>query len=794
MRRSCFGLILFQFLLLCISSPLVADDVVRWDATNGLPWSRESRAIAVSQATLPGDGSQLATVINHRSDDSDWALSSGKRVAVETGDLFELSAKVKLSGKGRAGMSVVLRDGKGDAVRWTWSNSEIRETNGRWVTLHSRFAVPKGVATVEPRLVGYGEAKIECHLMCLQRAGKADWVLPETNEPLVLENTVLHIAFDVTNGTMTVTDKRINRQWEQSPQTSSLVADAKIVERNGTRAITCRLVDQEYMQAPVDIEFRLPDQSPELFVTIEGHGEMRSRLAFPSPFVSRPGERLIVPMNEGIGFPVDEKDLPTMHLITYGGHGICMGFWGQVEDATGIGHMAIIETSDDGMILIERDANEMLQITPAWEPSMGEFRYPRTLRYVFFDGGGHVAICKRYREHAKETGLWLPFSEKVKRNPNIDLLIGAANIWSWDRDKDALVKELQEAGIDRILWSGGGSAGELAAMNAMPNVLTSRYDIYQDIMDPSRFGELRSVHGDWVTEAWPHDINRLPDGTWRKGWEVTAKDPGQPRIPCAVICDSKALPYAKKRISEELKTKPYRARFLDTTVAAPWFECHDPEHPMTRSDSRKYKMQLLDLMGSEFDLVCGSETGHETSVPFCDFYEGMMSLGMFRVPDSGRDMSRIWDEVPERVAKFQVGEAYRLPLWELVYHDCTVSYWYWGDYNNKLPSIWQKRDLFNALYGVPPMYMFNRQLWQNQKQQFVNSYKIAAPVSRLTGYSEMTDHRILTTDRTVQQTEFANSVRVTVNFGDQPFKMSDGHTIEPLGHRIETNTAHSTQY
>jgi hypothetical protein len=148
-------------------------------------------------------------------------------------------------------------------------------------------------------------------------------------------------------------------------------------------------------------------------------------------------------------------------------------------------------------------------------------------------------------------------------------------------------------------------------------------------------------------------------------------------------------------------------------------------------------------------------------------------------------MQRILDEVPERVAQFQVGEAYRLPLWELVYHDCTVAYWYWGDYNNKLPSIWRKRDLFNALYGNPPMYMFTRQLWQENKAQFVESYKIAAPVSRLTGDSEMTNHRVLTQDRTVQQTEFANGVRVTVNFGNETFTMSDGHELAALSVRVE---------
>ena len=392
-----------------------------------------------------------------------------------------------------------------------------------------------------------------------------------------------------------------------------------------------------------------------------------------------------------------------------------------------------------------------------------------------------MAICKRYREYSKQIGLFAPFTEKVKRNPNIDLLIGAANIWRMGGGKNdpvALVQEMQALGMQRLLWSAGGSTNQIAALRAIPNVLVGRYDIYQDIMDPANFDKIGYKHGDWPTEAFPQDINwKGPNGDWRRGWQVKAKDGTM--IPCAVMCDSKALPYARKRIGDELKVKPYTARFIDTTVAAPWYECYHPDHPQTRADSRRHKMELLKLI-CDFGLVCGSETGHEASVPFCDYYEGMLSVGPYRVPDAGRNMLKVWDEVPERLAKYQVGESYRLPLWELVYHDCVVAQWYWGDYNNKLPKVWRKRDLFNALYGTPPMYLFDGKQWEEQKAQFAASYKVAEPVSRATGYSEMTDHRLLTPDRHVQQTVFANGVTVTVNFGDAPYTASDGKVIQPL--------------
>jgi len=302
-------------------------------------------------------------------------------------------------------------------------------------------------------------------------------------------------------------------------------------------------------------------------------------------------------------------------------------------------------------------------------------------------------------------------------------------------------------------------------------------------MDPANFPGLKWTHPDWTTEAWPNGVIIRSDGDWLRGWAVEGKK-GE-WFDCGVICDRRAIEYARRRIAAELTTHPYRCRFIDTTTAAPWNECYSTNHPMTRTQSREWKMNLLDCVSHEFKQVTGCETGHDASVPYLHYFEGMLSLGPYRVPDAGRDMQRIWTDVPERVAKFQLGHGYRLPLWELVYHDCVVAQWYWGDYNNKLPALWDKRDLFNLLYGTPPMFMFNRKLWQEQKDRFVRSYQRICPTVRATGYQEMTDHRFLTEDRNVQQTVFANGLAVTVNFGPTPYRLSSGDVVEPAGFKVD---------
>ena len=737
-------------------------------------WTRQAGAgQAVLDDQVLRDGKPTIR-IEHRGQE-DWSLTRTERVRVEAGDLMGVSAWLKVQGDGEATVCAVTYDKDGKVIDWMSGGRTVRGPCD-WQAVRCRFVVPEGVAEIQPRLIGERPATVWVDAFRHTREGNMKAMRAAQLPPEVsIRSAALALVFRTADGSLAVEDLRTRQVWTQRP----LRQDVFVQQ---ARAAGTRL-DVELFDGPSSLNVKgaieLDGDRPEFTVALSADGDLPRPMAYPYPFVTAPGTYLVAPMNEGISYPVDDKSIGPMRLIAYGGHGISMAFWGATDGRAG--HMAILETPDDASIRIDRSGGTLC-IGPEWESQKGRFGYERRLRYAFFDSGGHVALCKRYREYARSIGLLKTLAEKRRENPNVDLLIGAVNVWCWDRDALPPVRELQAAGIQRILWSNGQSPENLKALNEMPGVLTSRYDIYQDVMDPENFPFLRGTHGDWPTEAWPKDIALGPKGDWIRGWQVRGKD-GQ-MYPCGVLCDRRAPAYAEKRIAEDLKTRPYRCRFIDTTTASPWRECYSPEHPMTRSESRKFKMDLLALVSGKFKLVTGCETGHDASVPYLHYFEGMLSLGPYRVPDAGRDMQRIWDEVPERVAKFQMGHAYRLPLWELVYHDCVVAQWYWGDYNNKLPALWDKRDLFNALYGTPPMFMFNRDLWEKQKDRFVRSYRATGPVARAVGYAEMTDHRFLTPDRAVQQTAFAGGVTVTVNFGDSPFRLPDGAEVKPGACRV----------
>ncbi len=742
-----------------------------WDAL----WAREADAAKAVLDTVERHSGAQALRIEHTGP-RDWSLAHSLHLKVQPGEIYELSAWVRLQGKGRATLGVVTRDAAGDVLDWAHGGRSTMETKG-WLLLRSRFVVPPDAATIWPRLIGDGPATVWCDDFLLARQGSlAELRGKSLPVAVTVSNAAIEVTFQTSGATFTVRDQRANRTWVQRPGGAPLVV---LEAKAAGRAMELKLLDPASMR-DIAVQARIDGDAPELVIRLRAEGEMDGPLAWPSPFASAKGQLLILPVNEGISYPTDDATLSAMHYHLYGGHGLCMPWYGVVEGDKG--WMAIIETADDAAVGIPRHEG-LLGLVPEWEPQKQRFGSERVIRYAFLDGGGYVAMARRYREYARQTGLLKTLAEKRKRVPAVDQLVGAVNIWCWQGDAVAWCRELRACGIERILWSNAQPPDQLKALNEM-GVLTSRYDIYQDAMNPEYFPQLRGLHPDWTSEAWKNDDLMIgADGTWVRGWEVETKDGKM--IPCGTLCDRQAVAYAKQRIPAELATHPYRCRFIDTTTASPWRECYHPKHPMTRTESKRFKMDLLQYISEGCGLVCGSETGHDAAVPFVHYFEGMLSLGPYRVPDSGRAMLRPWDEVPERVAKFQTGHGYRLPLWELVYHDCVVAQWYWGDYNNKLPKLWDRRDLWNALYGTPPMFMFDRRIWTANKDRFVQSYRRATAVARATGYSQMLSHEWLTPNHSVQRTRFANGVAVTVNFGDAPWSTPNSKSLAPLECRVE---------
>jgi len=434
-------------------------------------WSRQAGAGSMTLDDQTEHGGHPSLEVTHTGV-GDWSVEQAAKLPVTPGSIFRLSGWIKCEKTDSAELSVVTRDGKGNVLDWSYAPALTSGTHD-WQLLSRRFVVPAGCATVQFRLIGSGPGTVWLSEASLAQEGAVPVAL--RGKTLRLVSPTLDVRLAAGDGTLAVTDRRGGRTWRQAPLGAGLIVrDAQRLGTTSARLTLWDVANDLTLHATV----ALAASAPELTVTLAGDGPVSQPVAFPQPFVTGHGTALVVPLNEGILYPVDDASIPPVSLITYSGHGLCMPWVGVTDTKTGAGVMAILRTPDDAHVEITRQAGGDLFAQPAWEATRGRFGYARSLAYVFFSSGGYVAQAKRYRAQAKSTGLFKTLAQKRRENPNVDRLIGAVNVWNWDLDKVALCREMKALGMDHVLWSNGGSPKEIAAINAL-GYLTSRYDIFQ---------------------------------------------------------------------------------------------------------------------------------------------------------------------------------------------------------------------------------------------------------------------------------------------------------------------------
>jgi len=209
----------------------------------------------------------------------------------------------------------------------------------------------------------------------------------------------------------------------------------------------------------------------------------------------------------------------------------------------------------------------------------------------------------------------------------------------------------------------------------------------------------------------------------------------------------------------------------------------DENHPLSRKD----KLQSgIDLLGytRRLGLVTGGEHGRWWAVPYLDYIEGMMSGGSYSWPaghltrpkTKDQKFTSPWGNDYDKWENYEmwgIGHEYRVPLWELVFHDCIVSTWYWGDASDFLleaaPEVTPKKDAFNVLYGTIPILWANKEgSWTTHREIFLRTYRNTCKLHERIATAEMLSHEFVTDDRAVQRTRFSDGTEAIVNFGNQP--------------------------
>lgn len=447
---------------------------------------------------------------------------------------------------------------------------------------------------------------------------------------------------------------------------------------------------------------------------------------------------------------------------------------------TGEGYGILADTPDDAVVSMKATPLGPKATTcipqVAWMPTLKHFgKSPRVYRFVFVEKGGYVAVAKAFRAWAKKNGYLVTLRDKAWHNPNVNKLMGAADIW--DGNNLEFCKLAKSYGIDKLLINGQFKAEDMKQAAAL-GYLLGKYDVYTDIYNNKETISAGSA-------PLPGHAVQKADGTTMKAWTTFDGSRTSWKRCTALIPQA-----AKICMPPDLAQYPYQARFLDVTTSEGLYECYNPDHPMTRSDKRRYSEEVSHYMANwqtgYLNLVTGGEHGKWWCAKDMHYVEGMQSgghanyswpAGHLRRPESKTDDPRTpgkpTNAFTTRYEVYGVGPKFRVPLWDLVFHDCITTTWYWGDSTDFLikaaPEITPRKDAFNILYASMPMYWMNKQgLWKNDREAFLRSYFHATKVHETIGMEEMVAHYFLNNDRTVQMTSFADGTDIIVNMDPIP--------------------------
>lgn len=545
---------------------------------------------------------------------------------------------------------------------------------------------------------------------------------------------------------------------------------------------------------PIDVTltFELLGSTPELRVMLtaaDPAAKVGRFAVLPPLMLDRAGGRILAARGcNGIGIPNDDLTWHGTSLATWA---IDMPWIGLTDGK--IGYLLLWElpdSCDNGAAVLERsriDDQTLLAPGIYHYPIKGEFGASRIVRYSFVADGGHVAICKRFRDYIDQQGMLVTQQEKMRTVPDVALLAGAPDVWGLG--SLAFCREAKAAGIDRMMINASPSPADAEAIKSL-GYLISVYDNYEDIYE-GRKGK----YGDAV---FPDDAPLMANGERKLGWAIhkydpqtgkTLKDPttGKPVVleQAYKRCSARQVPVARRWTKEDQEQHPRNARFLDVTTATSLIECYDPNHGDTRTQDRLNKAALATCMVDEFGLVLGGEHGRWWGAQVYNYWEGMQSGGFYSWPAGyvGKDLPESRESIGDRYLQWGLGEANRYPLWELVYHDCVVSTWYWGDstghLHNVAPELGYKKDVFNMLYGTVPLYWTNRPFsykWSDPelRERLLESYRTTCKLHEKTGFEELLNHEFVTADRAVQKSTFGGGTEVWVNFGEQPWTLVRG--------------------
>ncbi len=561
------------------------------------------------------------------------------------------------------------------------------------------------------------------------------------------------------------------------------------------------------------IAFSLVDGGQALELRYEKPGKETVRVLSDALAISgADGGYVIVPSREGLLVPVQGDKAFKRVFGTSEYEGCHLNMLGLVKKDS-----ALIVTWDDAYVFPELE-RKVSAGNPNRLGTTFELRgSANVVRLMPLGKGDWNTVAGEYRRYAEKRGYAVTLREKIRRDPHVELMVGApdAKLWScltrrmneestaeesvrihWTFDEAAKVAEhlKNDVKIERCFFMVGGwteGGYDVRHPDNLPaNPECGGNEALADMVKRiQKLGYLDCLHDnvqDMYRDAksWsPSFIEKNRDGSLIRGGRWNG---GR----AYMVCAPKQLELAQRpqnlgAIRDLFGPWSY---FIDTTYAVGPRECFDPNHPIGRNDDIAWKIRLSDYARNVFGIF-GSECGREWALPHSDFFEGLVGV-------SGNYYANA--KLPEEVG------AQVIPFFEMVYHDCQICY---GKYGYRAEDA--AENVAHHVLCARPLYYHSfpdHLYWQNKPSErrggntgtsdrasymrsdngwaqgmhptdvFVkNTHEVLGPLHELTAYNRLIAFEYLTGDRSVRRATYgegSQAVKVTVNFGQAPAEVN----------------------
>jgi hypothetical protein len=567
--------------------------------------------------------------------------------------------------------------------------------------------------------------------------------------------------------------------WQRTERSScEQFAGRFRLEAGSENVVRCTLLD-ELHQPLGDFRVRVVLDGIWLRFELLSIDEALPSLVFPPPLEA---SSLVLP--QGVGKWIRKPLAGRFLYRLYGG--LNMRWFGGLQADEDKGYLAVWTQGHHNAGVLATGFSAM----SAWLKSLGKWETPMTVSYRFTTGG-YVGLARAYRVWAIENKLHKSLTQKIEEVPNVALLLGGRELncllghtLAASRFQETLrpipaelegretvlhrkigfhdvariEKEARELGWNRGVlivrgWIRGGY-DESHPDIWPPEAGFGTIEELQDILQPGE-NSIGGFHDNYQdiyqqSASWPHGVNITSDGKPMRGgyWEG-----GQSYI----LNSGAGLNYARRNW-EHLQTLGAGKIYSDTITTQYLYQSYEEGNTLSRVQDEDYKQQLMAFWKSK-GLVLASEEGSDFGIPYLD--------------TADTQHARLVDE-----------NSVSIPLWTLVFHDAVFT----SRHNTTVPDRsgaahipWYLPNLlwgYYTMWGIPGEDE-SRDGW---KQGFAESLFVEEWHARI-GLADMTNHRFLSEDFAVEETQFSSGESIIANFAPEA-RTVEGITIDAGGYHV----------